>query len=773
MKKSWFAIVSFIVLALSALGQNDSLPIKIGYKNQDTTKAPKLSIDQALQSQDSFHEGTDIVIRGRVTPIAIDPIPIYPHWRDDDATFQAGENSETISLNKQPISYNNLGDLLSHQANITIKNYGTEGMASSVSLRGAGSSRTQLLWEGIPLNSISAGDNNLSIIPVNGFNTIEINRTASATTNGSGTFGGSISCNSNPDWSAWDNYGKKKIVANADANLSYGSFNTFKSNVHYNVTALRKKINYQGSFFYTKSDGDFDYYDYIRLENLKRQNADFQKYGTIQTLHFRHNKLTSQVSLWYQVNDANLPALLGTTSSNVEHQIDSSLRCLLKMKYRFNYKNYITYTTAYINDYELYTQKITPTAETYSTYSEIQNQTNTHILNYTHELNDNFHFQTEIQGKWAKADIDNYAEPKTEYSTAGIVKLAYNKKFAQKVISQHDKINMRYNYYKVYVKEFSSTLSVRKELNSQYTIPFIVNWGSELSFSKAATTLRFNIGNKYRTPTFNDLYWTGWGNPDLKPESGWTTELGADKVFLYKHDDRNKLIVDVSTYYSVINDMIMWSPSGSVWHPYNTAQAVLQGIEFSFLGRNIFETKCKIKYKITDTVAQPNNTVTRRLTLEMNNKLTANINNPHISKTYDQTGATESVGHILYYVPKYEIHYELHVNSELFREFFILGEKQKQKIQLKSLLDNCDLLLYVNYESMRYYNLTKTLDDFVTIDASLQKTFYFHPYKDSRHDNMKITLGFHVRNLTNTIYEQVRSYPLPGRNFEISLRGTI
>lgn len=764
MKKSWFAIVSFIVLALSAFGQNDTVPIKIGYKNQDTSKAPILSIDQALLSQVSSPEGEemDIVIRGRDMTQDIPMIIVYPPIDIDD--FHSGENREVISLEKQPITYNTLGDLLLHQANLTIKNYGTEGMASSVSLRGAGSSRTQILWEGIPLNSISAGDNNLSLIPASVFSTIEINRTASATSNGSGTFGGSISCNSKPDWGY---YGKGEMhKATADANLSYGSFNTFKSNVNYSLSALRK-INYQGSFFYSQSDGDFDYYDYIRLENLKRQNADFQKYGTIQTLHFQHKKLTAQASLWYQVNDANLPALLGTTSSNVEHQTDSSLRYLLKIKYRINDANLLTYTTAYINDYELYTQKITPTAETYSTYSEIQNQTNTHILNFTHWINDNFNLLTELQGKWAKADIDNYGEAKTEYSTAGIVKLAYKEYFGLEKID-HYHHSFIYRPYLAYKNRFSSALSIRKEFNSQYTIPFIANWGSELYLGKSNIELLLNIGNKYRTPTFNDLYWTGWGNPDLKPESGWTAEFGANKHFsvLDKHDNEHTIILDASTYYSVINDMIMWTPSGSVWHPYNTAQVVLQGLEMSIIEKYRFKTTCKIQYKISDTVAQHS----IPLTLRMNNKLTANINNPHISKTYDQTGSKESVGHILYYVPKYEIHYKLHINSEL-GNYFILGKRQKPNCQLKTLLDNCDFILFVNYESQRYYTLTKTLDGFVTIDASLQKTFSFHPYKDDRHDDMNITFGFHVRNLTNTIYEQVRSYPLPGRNYEISLRG--
>ncbi len=763
MNKSWLYILSFLFLTVSLFGQNDTVPIKIGYKNQDTSKAPILSIDQALLSQVSSPEGEgmDIVIRSRDMTQDIPMIIVYPPIDIDD--FHSGENREVISLEKQPITYNTLGDLLSHQANLTIKNYGTEGMASSVSLRGAGSSRTQILWEGIPLNSISAGDNNLSLIPASVFSTIEINRTASATSNGSGTFGGSISCNSKPDWGY---YGKGEMhKATADANLSYGSFNTFKSNVNYSLSALRK-INYQGSFFYTQSDGDFDYYDYIRLENLKRQNADFQKYGTIQTLHFQHKKLTAQASLWYQVNDANLPALLGTTSSNVEHQTDSSLRYLLKINYNINDKNILHYTTAYINDYELYTQKITPTAETYSTYSEIQNQTNTHILNFTHWINDNFNFLTELQGKWAKADIDNYGEAKTEYSTAGIVKLAYKEYFGLEKIDNYH--HNSYRPYLAYKNRFSSVLSIRKEFNSQYTIPFIANWGSELYLGKSNIELLLNIGNKYRTPTFNDLYWTGWGNPDLKPESGWTAEFGANKHFsvLDKHDNEHTIILDASTYYSVINDMIMWTPSGSVWHPYNTAQVVLQGFEMSIIEKCSFKTICKIQYKISDTVAQHS----IPLTLRMNNKLTANINNPHISKTYDQMGSKESVGHILYYVPKYEIHYKLHINSEL-GNYFILGKRQKPNCQLKTLIDNCDFILFVNYESPRYYTLTKTLDDFVTIDASLQKTFSFHPYKDDRHDDMKITIGAHVRNLTNTIYEQVRSYPLPGRNYEISLRG--
>ena len=110
-----------------------------------------------------------------------------------------GEKSETFdSLSIKAATYKNLGDFLSQQSNVIIKSYGTEGMTSSLSLRGAGNSRTQILWEGMSLNSISNGENNLSLVPVSSFDNISINYNASAASFGSGTFGGAINLKSTP-----------------------------------------------------------------------------------------------------------------------------------------------------------------------------------------------------------------------------------------------------------------------------------------------------------------------------------------------------------------------------------------------------------------------------------------------------------------------------------------------------------------------------------------------------------------------------------------------
>ncbi|MCQ2960007.1 MAG: TonB-dependent receptor plug domain-containing protein [Bacteroidales bacterium] len=592
--------------------------------------------------------------------------------------FNDGAKRETIdSLTIQTSLSNNLSELLSHSSSLIVKNYGTEGMSSSISLRGGGATRTQVQWEGFPLNANSNGEQNLSIIPSNGFNFIAIDHSASATNFGSGTYGGAIELKTIPLF---------RKHANASFLASYGSFNTFKGSI--NVNAGNEYLQYSGVFFTTKSDSDFEYYDYVRLEDCKRKNAEYQKFGTIQNLHFKLSEhWLAHLGVWYQVNQSNLPALLGSNPNNAEKQTDSVFRAVFSLKMIYP-KTKLTYKTSYIDDYELYTKKITPEATQYSTYSEILNRSNMHSLQLQQRISSKFYFSTELQGKIAIAEVGDYGGKKKENSIAGISALQYKN------------------------TNFAGNISIRKEWNSQYHIPFICNAGFDYALLAQKLQLRASVGNKYRTPTFNDLYWIAWGNPDLKPEYGFAGECGGEYTFISK--DSAKLSSEITLFHSVINDMIMWEPQGAVWHPNNTAQAVLQGIEIS---TNI--TIAKQKYSIR-------------------NKFGVNFNNAHISKTYNNN-SKEEVGHQLYYVPKSEVFFNPNFS------FY-----------------NWNISLFAHYETKRYYSLTKTLDDYFLLDISVQKTLSFK--------NSKFVIGGKINNATNTVYEQIRSYPLPKRNYEISIQ---
>lgn len=611
--------------------------------------------------------------------IQLESVPVFALTTYNDGAKKESFDSATLKA----FPYSNIGELLSYASNIIIKNYGTEGMSGSVSLRGGGSSRTQINWEGIPINTLTSGEHNISLIPVSSFNTIEIDHSASATVFGNGTFGGVIGIRTIPTW---------KKQTSTSFSLSYGSFSTLK--MQGGVTLSNEHIHYSSTFFYTKSQSDFPYYDYVQKENLYRKNADYKKNGTIQNIHIRANDhLFFQGSLWYLVNDTNLPSIIGSTTNREERQIDSTFRILGGIKIIYPSWS-LTYKLAHIYDYELYTKKLQSFSTNYSTYSEIISRTNLHITNGRYTITDDLSANIEIQGKMANANVDDYKEEKHEKSFAAIA-------------------GIRYQFNTV-----TTCISFRKEYNSHYKIPLIINGGIEykpLHYVK----VRGNIGNKYRTPTFNDLYWFEWGNPNLKPESGLSTELGTEITILNK--DSLHLTVDVTAYHSIIDDMIMWRPQGAVWHPYNTAQAVLQGIECSL--SNTYTTNA----------------------IQIQSKIGYNLSNPHITKTYTDEESDECIGHILYYVPRTTIHF----SNNMERKSWLLS-------------------VVFNYESKRYYTITKALDAYYTIDLAIKKSFTIKTPAIIR--NFKGCVITQIRNITDVRYEQIRSYPLPGRYYEISLQ---
>lgn len=606
--------------------------------------------------------------------VHIDIVSVYAQ----QSFFNDGaKRVEFDSLTLQTSLSNSLSDLLSHSTALIVKNYGTEGMSSSVSLRGGGATRTQISWEGFPLNANSNGENNISQIPITGFTSIVIDHSASATQFGSGTFGGAIELKNKPLW-------KKQVKASCL--LSAASFGTYKTNVGYTVG--NQRIQYSGSAFYTTSESDFEYYDYVRLEQEHRKNADYNKWGTIQNLHV---KLSSHIiahgALWYQVNKSNLPALLGSDPNNAEQQTDSIFRCTGSIQMIYP-KIKIAYKTMYINDYELYTKKITPTATQYTTYSEIKNSSTMHSLQLRQKLTNAISYSIETQGKIAKADVGDYDCKKRENSVAEIVAIQFKK------------------------DNLASSLSLRKEWNSQYSIPFIINVGTDYAFLSKKLLLRATIGNKYRTPTFNDLYWLAWGNPDLKPEHGFSAETGCTYKLI--STDTTNCSVDFTVFHSTINDMIMWTQQGAVWHPNNTAQVVLQGLEFSLNFDKKFRKYC------------------------IYNSFNCNLNSSHITKMYD-VDDSDNIGHQLYYVPLIEFAY-------------------RPQIELWNTNLGCNL----HYESKRYYALEKSLDAYFLADVFIQYTIQVK--------KMKLVCGGKINNITNCVYEQVRSYPLPKRNYEISFQ---
>ncbi len=82
----------------------------------------------------------------------------------------------------------------------------------------------------------------------------------------------------------------------------------------------------------------------------------------------------------------------------------------------------------------------------------------------------------------------------------------------------------------------------------------------------------------YRVPTFNELYYPGYGNPDLKPEDAWLSDLGLDFCRVY---GSWTVKARADGFYNYLTNKIISAPSEDpmVWLPYNVGKVEALGAD--------------------------------------------------------------------------------------------------------------------------------------------------------------------------------------------------
>ena len=113
--------------------------------------------------------------------------------------------------------------------------------------------------------------------------------------------------------------------------------------------------------------------------------------------------------------------------------------------------------------------------------------------------------------------------------------------------------------------------SVRMDDSSQYGTRTTVNGGLgyRLSSELRAT---LNMGTSFKAPTFNDLYYPGYANPNLKPERGQNIDVG-----LQWSSGTSK--ASATAYQNNVRDLILFQCDASFnCAPQNVLKARLQGV---------------------------------------------------------------------------------------------------------------------------------------------------------------------------------------------------
>jgi outer membrane cobalamin receptor len=444
------------------------------------------------------------------------------------------------TLNDSVINRNqsSLTSLLNYNTVIYFKENGL-GMTSGPSFRGTTSAQTAVIWNGININSQFLGQTDFNTIGTRDFNSIAVKAGGGSILYGSGAIGGSIHLNNDLSF--------KKQFSN-HLFFSGGSFDTYSAN--YRATIASEKYSLQVSISRNSSQNDFKYPGTIDQKNL---NGAY--YNT-----------SMNTSFGYKIDPKNTLKLYSQFYDSERH-FSLTSPSDTKTKYNdFNTRNLLEWESVF----DRFTSKLRAAhiGESYKYFGNINSELFTYGKVETSILKYDLAF--DVNDKIKLNAIIDYTRNKGYGSSINNVKREIG---STSLLLRH-LVTDRWDY----------TASIRQEVTDNYGNPFLFSFGTRYQFTDFYR-IKLNASKNFRMPTYNDLFWQGSGNPDLKPETSYQGEIGNE--FFTKN-----FTLSVTAYYNAIRDLLRWVPkegSGDVWSPENTDKVRAYGAEV------LLEWKTKIE----------------------------------------------------------------------------------------------------------------------------------------------------------------------------------
>ena len=448
--------------------------------------------------------------------------------------------SDTVTIKAEQIAEAGAGsvvDLLKRQRGIEVTRNGGAGSSSNVYIRGANSNQSIVLVDGVRIGSSTTGAANWSAIPLTAIDHIEIVYGSLSSLYGADAIGGVIQI--------FTKKGQGAPVVSAFA--GYGSDNTREADVTVSgATGGEHSFGYAVSAGKEKSDGfstarpglssynpDDDGYD---KENVSGQFSLQLAKGYEAGALFMHSKLDSQYDSGLSAYDVRSRNVIDTASVYAKGRLLPIWDSLLQ--YSETKDKGENYTNASASGYARITTK-----QSFITWQN-DLRIGADVLQLLYE-----HRKEEVQ--------TNGFDLRNPERTTNSFAASYNARRGANLLSA----------------------SVRRDntiYGSQNTGS--LGYGYNITQALRATA---SYGTSFRAPTYNELYFPGYGNPANKPEEGRNAEVGL------RYDDGVNAL-SAGYYRNRLTDMLVNinpCPFGRTGYPsgcaYNVNRAMLEGITLS------------------------------------------------------------------------------------------------------------------------------------------------------------------------------------------------
>ncbi|WP_111670583.1 TonB-dependent receptor plug domain-containing protein [Algoriphagus litoralis] len=460
--------------------------------------------------------------------VSLEQVEVYAPALDRFAQGQKLINFESKVL--ESYSARSLAELLQEQSPVFIRQYGA-GMLASPSFRGTSAGHTAIFWNGLPINSPSLGQSDLSILPLEAIDQAQLHFGSSGALFGNEAIGGSLHLNSKTD------FGKGFEGKIAQTVGSFGLFNTalsggFSSNKFSSKTRVYRQF----------ALNDFSFRDISRpgSPEVNEDHAQTEQRGMVQDLAWNiSDKSQLKAAFWWNKAEREIQPVMG--SNTVDHQSDESFRAVLDY-FRFGTGSVWNLKAGWVQDKMIFNESLNETRQFFA------------ATDWDFAKGNSWQFKAGLRATFIQGDLSTYS------TTDQRVELYQSGRWTAS-------------------EDLSLSLNLRQFAYLDNLVPFLPGIGGDWKFwdsDSQQLLLKASVGKGFKIPTLNDQFWSPGGNPNLLPEESVSGEIGLNWL------KKGGFSWDQSlTYYRMqVDNWIIWLPQGSVWSPENIREVQNQGIEY-------------------------------------------------------------------------------------------------------------------------------------------------------------------------------------------------
>ena len=425
-----------------------------------------------------------------------------------------------------------LPSLLGRMSGVDFRDSGGRGSVSGAFIRGASPAQTIILIDGVRSASVTVGATALELIPIESVERVELVKGPLSGLYGADAVGGVIQVITKK--------GRKQRLS-PGLHARYGTDDTQDYTAELN--AGNERGGFHASFSYENAAG----FDRTTIKTGGNADRDsFDEFALNVSGHYRiFDQLEAQVNVIRTDAHNEFDNLFG---SDRNHDSDTKIASnALKLEYAASEALKLNLNVGYFRDESnipVFGSSITTRRMSYLLQADYQMHEN-HVITAGVEYYDD---RAETLSAFAQTSRDN---------VAGFLQWQgrYGKLSAVG--------SVRYDDNETYGDNTNGTMAV------EYA--FLDNLAAVISY-----------GTAFRAPSFNDLFFPGFGNPNVAPEESETVEVSLKGNHF---GARWRL----SGYYTDVQNLIGFDPF--TFTAANTSEATLQGVEFEtnfvYVGWNV------------------------------------------------------------------------------------------------------------------------------------------------------------------------------------------